>query len=926
MSSPKTDKKTGQFGEWFSALLADNDEAPKTFRLFERKVQDGQYYTAHGNDALWVADEFFKTREVLKYLGNEDEKLAGVTIRSQKAVTIVKHILLEKLSDFERVEVYARPEERAEYSLQKKATAGNLKDFDDWLFDGEGSTAMKESSNVMALKLTCTGNERVVGVAFVDATLRKMDVCEFIDNDRFTNLESVILQRGAKECVLGLANDATVDAKKIRNLMEKLGLPIQEKKPAEFKAADIEQDLGRLVGPMEQHLNTLEKKSAMAALSCLIKHLELLGDESGGSYKLNLFDLSQYMKFDKAAMEALNLFPQASDSDKNMSLYGLLNKGRTSSGARLLMQWVKQPLLELKAIERRLDFVELFMEDGTLRQALQEQHLRRVPDLDRMAKKFQKKKANLQTVVDFYKFCVCLPGMMSGLKDHEGPHKQKLEKEFIRLIEELQQDLGQFEAMVEHTIDLDAVDKHEFLVNPSFDPKLEDLRNQKDDIYEQMKDLLKETATDLGLDDKKVKLNHADTLGDHFRISRKDERVLRKKTATYINLETRKDGVRFTSKRMKSLSQEHASLKQQYEEVQAAIVEKALEITESYTPVMEKLNEVLAELDVLVGLAHVSVNAPTPYVRPEILPMGSGKLKLVASRHPCVEMMDSVEFISNDLVLERGSSNVQIITGPNMGGKSTYIRQAGVVCLMAQIGCFVPCESATVSIVDCILARVGAGDSQLKGVSTFMKEMLEASAILNTATGNSLIIIDELGRGTSTYDGFGLAWAISEHIAKQINAFAVFATHFHELTALANIQSNVVNKHVTAHTDEKSITMLYKVLDGPCDRSFGIHVSELANFPPEVVQMAKRKAAELEDFGSTAGMDLLTLAQDGESDSNKRVKLGATGSKRVSPGDEDAFVQDFVKLPIQDMSDDQVREALKKFRGEHSSFFTTVTA
>lgn len=406
--------------------------------------------------------------------------------------------------------------------------------------------------------------------------------------------------------------------------------------------------------------------------------------------------------------------------------------------------------------------------------------------------------------------------------------------------------LSNYAELIESTVDFAALNRHEYIVRADFDQSLLSIHQQKEDILNQIEPEFGRVVSDLRLEKgKKIKLERNSTYGYFFRISRLDGALLGSTNEQYQELAALKNGIYFTTSTLRELSFKYDDLGKEYMSAQKVLVEEMLTVATTYRRVFSELNLLISQIDVYQSLAYAAVMSPTPLVRPKILPMGE-EMVLEGARHPCVESCSPM-FIANNVNFNAESS-FQIITGPNMGGKSTYIRQTAIVALMAQIGSFVPCSSATVPVFDSIMVRVGAGDSILRGISTFMMEMLETASILRNATRNTLVIIDELGRGTSTSEGLGIAWGVSEEIAK-VGCFTFFATHFHELTELSKSVPNVRNMQATASVCDEKLVMTYRIVPGVCDQSFGIHVAEMARFPPTVVSIARIKTRELEGSG-----------------------------------------------------------------------------
>ena len=551
------------------------------------------------------------------------------------------------------------------------------------------------------------------------------------------------------------------------------------------------------------------------------------------------------MLIDSSTRRNLELVETLREKQKRGSLLWVLDKTKTAMGARTLRGYVEQPLIDAQEINQRLAAVEELTQKPMLREEIRE-YLNPIYDLERLVSRISYQSANPRDMVSFASSLEMLPFIRQILKDFEAP--------VLKQIYEDMDPLEDVTDLIKRAIveDPPLAQKDGGIIREGFNADVDKYRRSRTDGKKWLAELEAREKERTGIKNLKIKYNRVFGYSLEVTNSFKDQ-----VPDNYVRKQTLANAERYITQELKDLEDLILGAEDRLYALEYELFADVREKVGQEVVRIQKTAKAVAALDVFASLALVAER--NNFVKPKI--NENGVLDIKGGRHPVVEqMIENDMFIANDTYLDNQKKRVSVITGPNMAGKSTYMRQTALIVLMAQIGSFVPAEKANIGIVDRIFTRVGASDDLASGQSTFMVEMTEVANILRNATAKSLLILDEIGRGTSTFDGLAIAWAVIEHISntKLCGAKTLFATHYHELTELEGKIPGVNNYCIAVKEKGDDIVFLRKIVKGGADKSYGIQVAKLAGVPDSVISRAKELVEELSDADITAAVKDLT--------------------------------------------------------------------
>ncbi|MBT2660110.1 DNA mismatch repair protein MutS [Bacillus sp. ISL-45] len=539
--------------------------------------------------------------------------------------------------------------------------------------------------------------------------------------------------------------------------------------------------------------------------------------------KVSVYQVQQYMKIDYFSKRNLELTETIRSTAKKGTLLWLLDETMTAMGGRMLKQWINRPLIDKAEIGRRQELVQLFVGQFFERQELREK-LKEVYDLERLAGRVAFGNLNPRDLMQLKRSLLQVPSLKHILESL--PHE-----EAVHMADRLDPCEEAADLLEQAIVDNPPISvKEGNIIRDGYDQQLDQYRDASRNGKTWIAMLERDERKKTGI--KSLKVGYNRVFGYYIEVTKANLHLLQE--GQYERKQTLSNAERFITPELKEKEDLILAAEEKSVELEYQLFTGIRETIKEYIPRLQGLARALSELDVILGFAELSEQRH--YVRPVF--SADRKIVLKDGRHPVVEkVMDAQEYVPNDCYMDN-DREVLLITGPNMSGKSTYMRQVALTAIMAQIGCFVPATEAVMPIFDQVFTRIGAADDLVSGQSTFMVEMLEAKNAITNATKDSLILFDEIGRGTSTYDGMALAQAMIEYIHDKISAKTLFSTHYHEMTSLENELNKLKNVHVSAVEQNGKVVFLHKIREGAADKSYGIHVAQLAELPADLIERA----------------------------------------------------------------------------------------
>ena len=784
----------------YHAIKRENPDSILLFRM-------GDFYETFGDDAVVVAKDLNITLTARDKNSDNPIPLAGVPYHALDGYLgkLIKKghrvAICEQLEDPKSSKGIVRR------GVTRIVSPGTVVE----------GTMLSNSNNFLA---SINETDDGLGLAIMDISTGEFATAQFGDRE---SLESEMMRYSPSEVIVPEGNGH------IENWMTALGVNTTPQKADAWMYPIAKKILEKRFGSIEE-LKTYPMAVA-AAGSILSYATETQFSELPHLRPPSLMIKAKTMTLDAVTLRNLEIVRTIGDSSKD-TLFAIVNKTSTAGGSRRLKDWFLRPLYDLKKINERHDAVQELFENTLSRREVRD-ILKGFQDVERLLSRLghgsisprdlDSLRFSLNTVKELKQFLA------------EEPLKSKLMKKLVKSIDVHKQVSKKLmEAIVEEP---PLVLRDGGIFKKGYSKELDDLRSKATSGREWVIALEAEEKKKTGIP--KLKIGYNRVFGYYLEIPKA---FANKVPESYHRKQTVAAGDRYITPELKEKETSILRADERSQALEAELFKELREWVMEFLGSLQATTMAISRIDAICSLAEVS--QANNYVRPEM--SDDGALSISDGRHPVIEVLREGQYIPNSLQLDNKQRQLMILTGPNMGGKSTYMRQTALICVMAQAGCFVPASSARLGMVDRVFTRVGAHDDLVHGHSTFMVEMLELANILRNATTDSLVLLDEIGRGTSTFDGLALAWAVSEQLHAEKGVKTLFATHYHQLTDVAKILDRSVNCHMQAKEDGHELTLLHRVAEGPTDASFGIHVAKMAGVPEEVLARARKVLENLE--------------------------------------------------------------------------------